>query len=161
MDTTSKPLLSGNTPNSSSFQDAESDILMEETKTKQQSEELNQSKGVTIDVEHIAPQEEKKEDKKEEDKPIGPKSANSLIDFSKLKPCPETKANPISKLTFQWLDSLVWLGSRKTLGFEDLYNLRKEETAKDLSEKFQKNLYTHDNQFVLDALSYICNLHFV
>jgi len=50
--------------------------------------------------------------------------------------CPERKANWLSKLFYVWLEPLFWLGFKRPLVFEDLFQLDKRFQSGNLSEKF-------------------------
>lgn len=74
-----------------------------------------------------------------------------------FKPSPETNANPIFKLTFDWLTPLIWKGYKQILEMKDLYDVPKEYHAQVLSERFDrawekykdKKLYTICKQVIL------------
>ncbi|KAL2911652.1 hypothetical protein HK105_208860 [Polyrhizophydium stewartii] len=51
---------------------------------------------------------------------------------------PEATANIFSRLTFYWMDPLMRLGYEKDLEMDDLWNLKKTDTAAYNSEAFQK-----------------------
>ena len=54
-------------------------------------------------------------------------------------PCPEITANIFSLLSFHWMDPLMKLGYSKDLEMDDLWSLKKEETASYNSEIFYTN----------------------
>lgn len=56
---------------------------------------------------------------------------------------PEEHANIFSRLSFAWMDSLMKLGYKKVLDMDDLWNLKKVDTAEFNSEKFQ-NVWTEE-----------------
>jgi hypothetical protein len=49
---------------------------------------------------------------------------------------PEDSYNIFGKITFYWMDSLMKLGYKKVLKVQDLWELRKQDTAEENSEKF-------------------------
>ena len=50
---------------------------------------------------------------------------------------PEDEFNIFGKISFYWMDSLMKLGYKKVLTMNDLWNLRKKDSAELNSEKFQ------------------------
>ncbi|KAF5286638.1 hypothetical protein FQA39_LY16212 [Lamprigera yunnana] len=48
------------------------------------------------------------------------------------KPCPEESASFLSKIFYKWFDSMAWRGFRNPLKAEDLWNLKHEDTAKEI-----------------------------
>lgn len=54
------------------------------------------------------------------------------------KPCPESTASFPSQLFFQWFDSFVWMGYRKPLQNDDLWNMNPEDTSTVVTPRFLK-----------------------
>lgn len=54
------------------------------------------------------------------------------------KPCPERSASFPSKLFFQWFDSFIWMGFRRPLVNEDLWQMNPEDTSTVVAPKFMK-----------------------
>ncbi|KAI9003550.1 P-loop containing nucleoside triphosphate hydrolase protein [Gaertneriomyces semiglobifer] len=52
---------------------------------------------------------------------------------------PEDGANILSRLTFHWMNPLMKLGYRKNLEMDDLWNLKKVDTARHCGSTFQAN----------------------
>lgn len=50
--------------------------------------------------------------------------------------CPETYAPFLSRVTFQWLDSMIWKGYRNPLKEKDLWDLRPEDQSKEIMPTF-------------------------
>ncbi|XP_049823783.1 multidrug resistance-associated protein 1 isoform X8 [Aethina tumida] len=60
--------------------------------------------------------------------------------YAKLeKPCPEEGASFLSKLFFSWFDSLAWLGFKKPLEAEDLWDMNPQDSAKEVVQLFEKH----------------------
>lgn len=55
---------------------------------------------------------------------------------------PEATANIFSRLVFHWMDPLMKLGYSKDLTMDDLYDLKKTDTAAFNSETFQRYWYS-------------------
>ncbi|KAK8386783.1 hypothetical protein O3P69_017907 [Scylla paramamosain] len=55
------------------------------------------------------------------------------------KPNPETSASFLSRITFAWLDSLIWKGYRKPLVQEDMWNLQYENATNTIVGRWDKN----------------------
>ncbi|CAI8020809.1 Multidrug resistance-associated protein 1 [Geodia barretti] len=55
------------------------------------------------------------------------------------KPCPELEATFLSRITWWWLNGLIWDGWRKPLLYSDLTDLNEEDKAKRLGPRFQRN----------------------
>lgn len=58
-----------------------------------------------------------------------PKAAN---------PSPELKASFLSQLIFQWFDSTTWVGWRKPLTEQDIYDINPNDTSTELVPPFDK-----------------------
>lgn len=54
------------------------------------------------------------------------------------KPCPELSASFPSKLFFHWFDSFVWMGYRRPLVNDDLWNMNPEDTSPEVTPRFLK-----------------------
>uniref|UniRef100_A0A1B0CDW9 ABC transmembrane type-1 domain-containing protein n=2 Tax=Lutzomyia longipalpis TaxID=7200 RepID=A0A1B0CDW9_LUTLO len=54
------------------------------------------------------------------------------------KPCPELSASFLSRMFFAWFDSLAWRGFRKPLENSDLWNMKPEDSAKEVMPLFAK-----------------------
>lgn len=54
------------------------------------------------------------------------------------KPCPERTASFPSQLFFQWFDSFIWMGFRRPLVNEDLWQMNPEDTSTVVAPKFMK-----------------------
>lgn len=54
------------------------------------------------------------------------------------KPCPERSSSFPSKLFFQWFDSFIWMGFRRPLVNEDLWQMNPEDTSTVVAPKFMK-----------------------
>lgn len=52
--------------------------------------------------------------------------------------CPEMRASFPSKLFFQWFDSFIWMGFRRPLQNEDLWQMNPEDTSTVVTPKFMK-----------------------
>uniref|UniRef100_A0AAG5CW74 ABC-type glutathione-S-conjugate transporter n=1 Tax=Anopheles atroparvus TaxID=41427 RepID=A0AAG5CW74_ANOAO len=52
------------------------------------------------------------------------------------KDCPELSASFPSRIFFGWFDRLAWVGFRKPLEVEDLWNMRPEDSSKEVSPAF-------------------------
>ncbi|KAK9886056.1 hypothetical protein WA026_014839 [Henosepilachna vigintioctopunctata] len=80
----------------------------------------------------------------------------ALTKYPKLqKPCPKEGSGFLSRLFFSWYDSLAWLGYKKPLVVDDLWDLSHDNSAQEIiprfSEhwnrtliKFQRNFHKHD-----------------
>ncbi|XP_069998353.1 multidrug resistance-associated protein 1 isoform X3 [Penaeus vannamei] len=55
------------------------------------------------------------------------------------KPCPETEASFLSRITFSWLDKLIWRGYRQPLEQSQLWDLSYENTSSKIVRKWDKN----------------------
>ncbi|XP_037921935.1 multidrug resistance-associated protein 1 isoform X7 [Hermetia illucens] len=55
------------------------------------------------------------------------------------KECPELSASFLSKITYKWFDSLAWRGFRKPLEVEDLWDLKPEDSSKEVMPVFAKH----------------------
>ncbi|XP_058124357.1 multidrug resistance-associated protein 1 isoform X3 [Anopheles coustani] len=55
------------------------------------------------------------------------------------KDCPELAASFPSRIFFGWFDRLAWVGFRKPLEVEDLWNMRPEDSSKEVSPAFLAN----------------------
>ncbi|XP_075224809.1 multidrug-Resistance like Protein 1 isoform X1 [Lycorma delicatula] len=55
------------------------------------------------------------------------------------RPCPESYASFPSKLMFSWFDRLAWMGFKKPLETDDLWNMNYEDTAAGVIPKFDKH----------------------
>lgn len=54
------------------------------------------------------------------------------------KPNPEIQASFIRKLFFLWFDSFTWMGYRKPLTTDDMWDIRPEDTSRELIPEFDK-----------------------
>ncbi|XP_055685130.1 multidrug resistance-associated protein 1 isoform X4 [Lutzomyia longipalpis] len=54
------------------------------------------------------------------------------------KPCPELSASFLSRMFFAWFDPLAWQGFRKPLENSDLWNMKPEDSAKEVMPLFAK-----------------------
>uniref|UniRef100_A0A1B0DM26 ABC-type glutathione-S-conjugate transporter n=1 Tax=Phlebotomus papatasi TaxID=29031 RepID=A0A1B0DM26_PHLPP len=54
------------------------------------------------------------------------------------KPCPELSASFLSRIFFAWFDPLAWRGFRKPLENSDLWNMKPEDSAKEVMPLFAK-----------------------
>lgn len=50
--------------------------------------------------------------------------------------CPEEECSFLSRLFFSWIESLAWKGFRKPLTDEDLYDLRDQDSARQVVVNF-------------------------
>ena len=57
----------------------------------------------------------------------------------RLKECPQSSASYCSDLTYWWFNSMAYLGFRKTLVLDDLWDLNPEDLTVNLSPKFDSN----------------------
>ncbi|KAL3269849.1 hypothetical protein HHI36_008907 [Cryptolaemus montrouzieri] len=55
------------------------------------------------------------------------------------KPCPEGESGFLSRLLFSWFDKLAWLGYRKPLVTDDLWDLKPEDSAIEVVPIFNKH----------------------
>ncbi|XP_045474208.1 multidrug resistance-associated protein 1 isoform X6 [Harmonia axyridis] len=55
------------------------------------------------------------------------------------KPCPEEESGFLAKILFSWFDKLAWLGYRKPLVIEDLWDLKPEDSAVEVVPIFNKH----------------------
>lgn len=55
------------------------------------------------------------------------------------KPNPEIKASFLRKLFFLWFDSFAWMGYRKPLTTDDMWDIRPEDTTFELISEFDKH----------------------
>ncbi|XP_018568571.1 multidrug resistance-associated protein 1 isoform X2 [Anoplophora glabripennis] len=55
------------------------------------------------------------------------------------RPCPEENASFLSRLLFTWFDSLAWTGFRKPLEATDLWDMKPEDSAKEIVPLFEKH----------------------
>ena len=76
----------------------------------------------------------------------------AIVDVSKLKPTtsafapssshpaesPEVRANLLSRLTYWWLNGIVFQGAKRALMEEDMYEVNPDVDAKYLSDRFEK-----------------------
>ncbi|KAF1745726.1 hypothetical protein GCK72_022173 [Caenorhabditis remanei] len=60
--------------------------------------------------------------------------------YKKEKSCPEYTASFINQLTFQWFSELAYLGNKKSLENEDLWDLNERDKAESLIPSFINNL---------------------
>ncbi|KAG2178766.1 hypothetical protein INT43_001612 [Umbelopsis isabellina] len=67
-----------------------------------------------------------------------PKSEYMLLDEDEMD-CPEATANIFSRLTFSWLTPLMKLGYKQPLLMDDLWNLKPEDQAAVIAERFEQN----------------------
>ncbi|KAG2230070.1 hypothetical protein INT48_005398 [Thamnidium elegans] len=67
-----------------------------------------------------------------------PKSQYIMLDDEDEMDCPEEKTNIFGRLTFSWMTPLMQLGYRTPLVMDDLWNLKREDEAEVVSERFQK-----------------------
>jgi ABC-type multidrug transport system fused ATPase/permease subunit len=67
-----------------------------------------------------------------------PKSPYDYFREDDREPCPEESSNFFSRITWFWLDGLIWKGYRKALTYDDLYDLNYEEKSRVVAPKFQK-----------------------
>ncbi|KAF2879992.1 hypothetical protein ILUMI_26180, partial [Ignelater luminosus] len=63
------------------------------------------------------------------------------------KTCPEEKASFLSRIFYQWFDSLLWRGFKKPLEASDLWNIRNEDTSREIVPRFDQ----HWNKAVEEA----------
>ncbi|XP_059617015.1 multidrug resistance-associated protein 1 isoform X2 [Phlebotomus argentipes] len=54
------------------------------------------------------------------------------------KPCPELSASFLSRMFFAWFDPLAWRGFRKPLENSDLWNMKPEDSAREVMPLFAK-----------------------
>uniref|UniRef100_A0A8C4XUZ6 ABC-type glutathione-S-conjugate transporter n=1 Tax=Falco tinnunculus TaxID=100819 RepID=A0A8C4XUZ6_FALTI len=47
-------------------------------------------------------------------------------------PCPESSSSFLSKITYWWFSGLVWKGCQQTLGVDDLWSVRKEDSSEEI-----------------------------
>lgn len=52
---------------------------------------------------------------------------------------PQDKSNPLSKITFQWVNSIMTTGYQRPLEKEDLYTLPDWRLSRNLTAKFQQH----------------------
>uniref|UniRef100_A0A669QY19 ABC-type glutathione-S-conjugate transporter n=1 Tax=Phasianus colchicus TaxID=9054 RepID=A0A669QY19_PHACC len=52
--------------------------------------------------------------------------------FNKANQCPEANSSFLSKITYWWFSGLVWKGCRQSLGVDDLWAVRKEDSSEEI-----------------------------
>uniref|UniRef100_A0A8C3D0Q3 ABC-type glutathione-S-conjugate transporter n=1 Tax=Cairina moschata TaxID=8855 RepID=A0A8C3D0Q3_CAIMO len=68
--------------------------------------------------------------------------------FSKNQ-CPEANSSFLSKITYWWLSGLVWKGYQRSLGVDDLWSVRKEDSSEEIvtwAEKEWKKYHSRTKQ---------------
>ncbi|KAG0706860.1 Multidrug resistance-associated protein 1 [Chionoecetes opilio] len=55
------------------------------------------------------------------------------------KTCPEGGASFLSKITFSWIDSLIWRGYKQALEHTDLWDISYENASNTVVSKWNKN----------------------
>ncbi|KAI9470014.1 MAG: multi drug resistance-associated protein MRP [Benjaminiella poitrasii] len=68
-----------------------------------------------------------------------PRSQYIMLEEEDVMDCPMEKTNVFGRLTFSWMTPLMRLGYKSPLVMDDLWNLRHDDEAAFISEKFQKN----------------------
>ncbi|KAM9305128.1 multidrug resistance-associated protein 1-like [Gastrophryne carolinensis] len=59
-----------------------------------------------------------------------------------LNPCPLSGASFISQITFSWFTEIMFRGYRQPLKAEDIWSLRKSDTAEEILQRFSKEIQT-------------------
>lgn len=57
----------------------------------------------------------------------------------KVMDCPQDSASFLSRMTYQWFDSMAWKGYKKPLEEQDLWDLRAEDQSKEIMPVFAKH----------------------
>ncbi|XP_038042652.2 ATP-binding cassette sub-family C member 6 isoform X1 [Anas platyrhynchos] len=63
--------------------------------------------------------------------------------------CPEANSSFLSKITYWWLSGLVWKGYQRSLGVDDLWSVRKEDSSEEIvtwAEKEWKKYHSRTKQ---------------
>lgn len=60
-------------------------------------------------------------------------------DDQEKKPCPEGDATFLSRITWWWLNGLIWRGWRRSLDYDDLTDLNYEDKSRVVAPQFQRN----------------------
>uniref|UniRef100_A0A8B9IBK5 ABC-type glutathione-S-conjugate transporter n=1 Tax=Anser brachyrhynchus TaxID=132585 RepID=A0A8B9IBK5_9AVES len=63
--------------------------------------------------------------------------------------CPEASSSFLSKITYWWLSGLVWKGYQQSLGVDDLWSVRKEDSSEEIvtwAEKEWKKYHSRTKQ---------------
>lgn len=55
------------------------------------------------------------------------------------RPCPKDGSSFLSRIFFSWFDPLVWKGFKKPLEANDLWNVRHEDSAREVARLFHKH----------------------
>ncbi|NXA05652.1 MRP6 protein, partial [Sapayoa aenigma] len=53
-------------------------------------------------------------------------------DVSSPNQCPEASSSFLSKITYWWFSGLLWKGSQQSLGVDDLWSVRKEDSSEEI-----------------------------
>lgn len=69
----------------------------------------------------------------------------SMVLLCEQKACPEPDASFLNRITFQWLDSLVWTGFRRSLERSDLWDLSRDNASRSVVDSWDKN-WQHSKQ---------------
>uniref|UniRef100_A0A8C3D234 ABC-type glutathione-S-conjugate transporter n=1 Tax=Cairina moschata TaxID=8855 RepID=A0A8C3D234_CAIMO len=54
--------------------------------------------------------------------------------------CPEANSSFLSKITYWWLSGLVWKGYQRSLGVDDLWSVRKEDSSEEIVTWAEKEI---------------------
>ncbi|NXU19535.1 MRP6 protein, partial [Pardalotus punctatus] len=63
--------------------------------------------------------------------------------------CPEARSSFLSKITYWWLSGLLWKGSQHTLGVDDLWPVRKQDSSEEIvawAEREWKKCHSRSQQ---------------
>ncbi|KAK9886064.1 hypothetical protein WA026_014848 [Henosepilachna vigintioctopunctata] len=66
------------------------------------------------------------------------KTTENPVNYNLQKVCPEKKSGFLSKMFFSWFDSFAWMGYKKPLVKDDLWDLKYENCATNIIQKFNK-----------------------
>ncbi|NXK05703.1 MRP6 protein, partial [Herpetotheres cachinnans] len=68
--------------------------------------------------------------------------------------CPESSSSFLSKITYWWLSGLVWKGCQQSLGVDDLWSVRKEDSSEEIvawAEREWKKCHSRTQQKIESA----------
>ncbi|XP_042683797.1 multidrug resistance-associated protein 1 isoform X1 [Centrocercus urophasianus] len=60
--------------------------------------------------------------------------------------CPEASSSFLSKITYWWFSGLVWKGCRQSLGVDDLWSVRKEDSSEEIVAWAEREWKKYNNR---------------
>uniref|UniRef100_A0A8C3L2L3 ABC-type glutathione-S-conjugate transporter n=1 Tax=Chrysolophus pictus TaxID=9089 RepID=A0A8C3L2L3_CHRPC len=66
--------------------------------------------------------------------------------FNKANQCPEANSSFLSKITYWWFSGLVWKGCRQSLGVDDLWAVRKEDSSEEIVAWAEREWKKYNNR---------------